>query len=549
MYAQSFKEVDGKFIVKRYLQDDLWETLEVDNIYNQSSFLLAKLIPTTYQKITTMGTATTWKLLMLAWSYEYQLAIPISEETRDFVGGLSRLFKVGYTQNVRKVDFRSLYPALQLVHDIFPSADIMHVLKSFLKYFHSERFKAKKLSKEFGKVGDNQTSIFYDRKQLPLKIFINSEFGSISSPPTFPWAELDSGEQVTCSGRQYLRLMVKFFMKYGYKPTLLDTDGVNFTAPPNENDFRYIGKGLNEEVEEGREYIGINAIIAEFNDKFMEGEMGLSLDGSWRATINISRKNYVLLEDDDEIKLTGATIKSKTIQTFIAKFLDEALLLLLHGKGYQFVQRYYQEIERIYNHEIGVADIATKAKVKKNIYTYKHRGKNINNQPLPKQAYMELAIKHNLHINIGDTIYYVNCGTKKSHGDVQEGKDGELYAKYISNDIIENAPNTKIDYNVDRYIDAFNSKVKLLLIVFDKSVRNDILITNPEDKKGWILDELKLVNGQPNKERDQDTLSDLFIPSDREIHFWTTKHNYDPRFWGKDEIIFKLPGLNKESVI
>ena len=48
----------------------------VDDSFSQSTFLLSKLVPTTYERIATMGTATLWKLIMLAWSYENNLAIP-----------------------------------------------------------------------------------------------------------------------------------------------------------------------------------------------------------------------------------------------------------------------------------------------------------------------------------------------------------------------------------------------------------------------------------------------------------------------------------------
>jgi hypothetical protein len=39
---------------------------------------------------------------------------------------------------------------------------------------------------------------------------------------------------------------------------------------------------------------------------------------------------------------------------------------------------------------------------------------------MARQAHMELAIKESLNISLGDIIYYVNNGTKASHGDVQK---------------------------------------------------------------------------------------------------------------------------------
>jgi hypothetical protein len=44
----------GDYIVQRYLCDDLWETEQIDNIFNQASFLIAKILPTSFQRSSTM---------------------------------------------------------------------------------------------------------------------------------------------------------------------------------------------------------------------------------------------------------------------------------------------------------------------------------------------------------------------------------------------------------------------------------------------------------------------------------------------------------------
>ena len=545
-YINTFQEVDGKYIVERYLIDDLWETMEVDAVYNQSSFLLAKLVPTTYQRVSTMGTAGLWKLLMMAFSFEKGLAIPESDQKRDFTGGLSRLFKVGYSRELRKMDYNSLYPAIQLAHDVFPTVDTAGAMKSMLKYFHTERFNAKRLSDKYKKEGNYQLADKYKRKQLPLKIFINSMFGALGAPMAFQWAEVDTSERITCTARQYLRLMVKFFLKRGYQPTVLDTDGVNFMAPTNgENEYKYIGKGLNDEVEAGKEYTGVKAIVAEFNDLYMRGEMGLGLDGMWPATINLSRKNYALLEDDGSISLTGNSIKSKAIPVYIEEFLGKGVKMLLDGKGYEFVQYYYGYVEKIYNKQIPLAKIATKARVKKSINEYINRGTDKNGKQLAKQAHMELAIKNNLSVNLGDTIYYVNNGKTKSHGDAQEDKNGVMYATLVPNDIIENKPDFIGEYNVPKYLEALNKKVEPLLVAFPLSLRHEILISKPEQKRMFLRSELNLVNDQPTDYDDQDTLQEFFTPSDMEQEFWK-KMDYVPDFWFQDNITFKIPGIDEE---
>ena len=423
-FPGKFEIWTGRKIVEQYLDDDLYETMIVDDSFSQSTFLLSKLIPTTYERIATMGTATLWKIIMLAWSYEHNLAIPAKDTKRPFTGGLSRLLNVGFAKNIVKFDYSSLYPSIQLVYDVFPECDVMGVQKSMLKYFRNIRIKYKHLAGEL-KDSDPVASEMYDRKQLPIKIFINAYFGSLSAPHVFPWGEMDSGETITCIGRQCLRMMIMFYMRKGYKPLVMDTDGVNFETPESAADAVYIGKGLNELVKEGKEYRGIEAHTAEFNDIFMRNEMGLDIDYTAPSCINVSRKNYIIKlikKGKEKIKLTGNTIKSKKLQQYVVEFLDEGLKYLLNGDGLSFVELYYDYVEKIYNKEIPLSKIANKARVKQSIDEYKKYVKKTTKSGslMSRQAHMELIVMSDYPAGLGDTIYYVNNGEKKSSGDVQK---------------------------------------------------------------------------------------------------------------------------------
>jgi DNA polymerase elongation subunit (family B) len=449
-----YLKTTGDDIVERYLDDDLDETLIVDDEFNQATFLLASLVPTTYERASTMGTATLWKMVMLAWSYKNGLAIPRKEEKRNFVGGLSRLLKVGYSKDVLKLDYSSLYPSIQLVHDVFPECDITGAMKGLLTYFRNSRIMYKNLAAEYKDI-DKKKSTSFDRKQLPIKIFINAFFGSLSAPHVFPWGDIDMGEQITCTGRQYLRQMLNFFSKRGYSPLVCDTDGMNFSLPPEGVDDRvYIGKGLNWLVKEGKEYRGYDADVAEFNDIFMKGEMGLDCDGTWDSCINLARKNYATMEHNGKIKLTGNSIKSKKMPKYIEKFLDKGIKQLLKGEGKEFIEWYYEYIQKIFDQRIPLAEIASKAKVKLSIEDYIKRSKQTTKAGalMSRQAHMELIIRDGIQSNLGDMILYVNNGTKASHGDVQKvnqpkkGWTEDQVSLFFSN-------NEKSDYkNKEQYL-------------------------------------------------------------------------------------------------
>ena len=517
-----YKLVTGSKIIEDYLDDDLYETMVVDEQFNQANFLLSKLVPTTYERLSTMGTATLWKMIMSAWSYKHNLALPRKLEKRKFTGGLSRLVQVGFSKNVLKLDYSSLYPSIQLVHDVFPKCDVTGAMKSMLKYFRDTRIKYKNLASEYKSI-DPKLAISYDRKQLPIKIFINAFFGSLSAPQVFPWGDIDMGEQITCTGRQYLRQMIMFFMKRGYVPLVMDTDGVNFETPQDRETYKYIGKGLNGLVKEGKEYVGAEADVAEYNDLFLRGEMGLDIDGVWPSTINVARKNYALLTDKGKVKLTGNTIKSKKLQTYVAEFLDTGLRMLLDGKGGEFLDFYYEYVDKLYNRQIPLAKIANKARVKQSIDDYKvHITKTTKaGNMMSRQAHMELLIKEGKNPGLGDTIFYVNNGEKKSHGDVQKKKDELVLNCYLIDERdIELNPDLLGEYNVPRYLAAFNKRIEPLLVVYKPEIREDILIENPKDRPIFTKTQTELVRGYPMKEAHQDTLEEVLTLSDTELTFW-----------------------------
>ena len=247
----NYKTVTGRYIVERYLMDDLWETDKCESRLNENNFLIGKLLPTTFARACTMGTAGIWKLIMLAWCYENNLAIPTSIENRRFTGGLSRLLKTGYVDRIVKLDYNSLYPSIILTWNIKTPIDIMNVMLSFLEYILTEREKYKELK---GKAGAKASEIekqlenndlphdtvaeleaelrhwqseksSNDKKQLPMKILANSFFGSYGSS-VFPFADTYAAEKTTCVGRQCLRLMISHFTNIGYSPVV----GDSFTA-------------------------------------------------------------------------------------------------------------------------------------------------------------------------------------------------------------------------------------------------------------------------------------------------------------------------------
>lgn len=395
-----------------------------------------------------------------------------------------------------------------------------------------------------------------------------------------------------------------------------NTDGFNFGLPEKHrysDDNPYIGLGRGRNVKEGKAYTGVDADVAEFEDLFMHNgyysgvnKMGLGVDEYCDACVNFSRKNYADLMPDGSIKLVGNSIKSKKMPKYIEKFLDVAIRLLLEGKGREFLNTYYDYVEKIYNLQIPLKEIATVGKIKTSIDNYVEKCGELTAGGTKKsrQAWYELAIKHKLNVNMGDEIFYINTGKKKSDSDVKRVThyyaripmlDGtteevevtkELERNYnkerkanpaaflvngvklskadygrqkygpsfreedevlfncvlLSNDIVEDDDDhfcdENFEYNVDKYVEMFNKRIRPLLVCFDRSIRtranekgkevDNILVSKPEDRKEFTDEECQLVSGQPYNPGDQDTYEQLMTMEDKEIKFWTSVDKVPP---------------------
>jgi hypothetical protein len=281
---------------------------------------------------------------------------------------------------------------------------------------------------------------------------------------------------------------------------------------------------------------------------FMRGEMALDTDGTWPSCINLARKNYAVMESSGKIKLTGNTIKSKKLPLYIEDFLDKGVKMLLEGKGQEFIEWYYEYLQKIYDKDIPLMKIAQRAKVKLSIDDYKKRctQKTKGGSLMSRMAHMELAIKENLKVSLGDVISYVNNGEKASHGDVQKvtknlytkktleqyvsehGKEPEvkstshiqLNCYKLDPTEIENNPDMRGDYNVARAIATFNKRIGPLLVVFKEEVREQLIVDKPEDRGFFTKEQSELINGVPFNDGDQDKLEEVLTLSDGEVKYW-----------------------------
>lgn len=290
---------------------------------------------------------------------------------------------------------------------------------------------------------------------------------------------------------------------------------------------------------------------------------------------------------------------------YISRFLEKGIRLLLQNNGQEFLNEYYKYIYKIYNYQIPLKQIASKGKVKKSLDDYVADCNTITKAGTKKsrQAWMELALKEKMKVDLGETLYYINIGIKKSDSDVKrvtkyyeydssgnmktdmtkviekefkalpnrksnKNPDGipisEWVKKAYPNVVVEDEVTLNCmlvprhivesendyfcedgqEYNVVKYIEQFNNRITPLLVCFSKEIRGRILVSNPKDRPYFTEEESRLCSGQPNKIGDQDTYDQLMTMEDKEIKFWLNHPEWDVPFL--DECGMKWDDIVKE---
>lgn len=450
-----FRLMSGKELVEQYAYDDVIGEREAFMEFAKERFLTVAYFPTTLERFATMGVASAWNLMTVALCYEHNIAIPHRTVGRIAVGGLSRMWVRGFMENIQKMDFSSLYPTIQLDLDVFPEfAPYMEDLLKFffdMRMYHNARKKTKTPEQLLGflkedgspdidkvagwiasdKEEDKKVLADYMKKykanadniQLPCKININGIFGFISSMVGL-CGDLVKGCQITASGRMFLRGVVAFMGHFGFKPLVCDTDGVNFSNPDlikhSIEDFTELETPIRLDEVEWKGKNGMQAFLKRYNELMLPetGYMELSDDGTWVNCFNAAKKNYINLEDDGSVKMTGNSFKSSNNISLVDIFFKKEVAETMKTQNLDHLTKEFNRYcKLIKDGKAQLRHIVKKSRNKTGYDEYLNRGYDKNGKEKARQAHMELQIAQGVKVEQGKVIYYVNNGLSASHGD------------------------------------------------------------------------------------------------------------------------------------
>ncbi len=368
-----------------YALDDVRETLAVSRILAPSYFVQAQIFPFDYQGAVLKGNATKIDALLLREHLHRQRAIPAPSTGSAVTGGYTAVFHQGVARRVLHADVTSLYPSLMLTFEIFPAKDELRIFPLLLRDLREFRVSAKALARQ---AISEEERVHASALQQTFKILINSFYGYLGFSMGH-WNDFDAANRVTAEGRKLIKALVEWLKSRGATVIEIDTDGLYFVPPPDITD------------QAGEEQL-VNGL-----SQVLPTGISLELAGRYSAMFSYKMKNYVLLDGTGKLTIKGSGLRSRGLELFQRRWMEEVFRLLLEGGRQEIpglVQRFMDDFAA---HRIPVREFMKTETLQDSLDTYREKVRMKKRNP---SAPYELALQSERPYQPGDQVSYYVTG-------------------------------------------------------------------------------------------------------------------------------------------
>lgn len=383
-YAADFFELNS--------EREVDQIRELSSLLTPAYFYCTTFIPGSFQDVALRGNGSKIDLLLTGAYLERKHSLPLPEQSVFFPGAVSKAERQGIFSPVWHCDVRSLYPSILLADHLIPAKDELGLFTGILSELRRKRLDAKdRMSKASGGEKEHLNAL-----QSALKILINSFYGYLGFAQG-SFNDFSLAAQVTARGREILGMLTDFLTASGAEVIEMDTDGVYF-APAAGSSPEAFEKAIQKQLPEGIE---------------------IELDAVYSAMFSYKAKNYALLTSDGEVELTGAALKSRSMERFFRQVVKEIIRLRLTGQE-EKIAAYQEECHRLIDeHAVPLADLCKNETLNDTPVNYK---KKLESGKGRRSAVYELLLGSGLPGRIGDKVEYYITGTKAKVSVVENSK-------------------------------------------------------------------------------------------------------------------------------
>ena len=372
----------------RYALDDVREARALAEVLAPSYFVQAQIFPFSFQNVMLRGNATKIDALMMRAFVAAGHSIPAPHSAEPVAGGYTEMRRSGVAHGVLHCDVTSLYPSLMIKYQHAPQADRLGVFLKLLGDLRAFRVKAKQMMRALQ--GAERRNL--EALQQTFKVLINSFYGYLGFGLGH-FNDFAAANAVTRRGRDLIRTAVADLEARGAQVIEVDTDGIYFVPP----------QGCVSE-EDGE------ALLEQVAVSLPEG-IKLEIDGRYAAMLSYKMKNYVLLDESGGMTIRGSGLKSRGLERFQRRFMEELFRLLMEERRDDIPDLYDKYRRKIERHELGITELMKTETLQDSLDNYRQKvsGKRRN-----LSATYELALKSERAYLAGDQVsYYVTGRTKR----------------------------------------------------------------------------------------------------------------------------------------
>ena len=363
--------------------EDSANALALFDILAPSYFYQTRLLPLRFQETPLKGNGGRVDALLCADYLTAGHSLPLPEAPQRFTGGLNRIDRSGIFHPVHHCDVRSLYPSVLILENSSPKRDVLRRFHHHLKTLRECRLAAKDAARTAATPEARRDG---EALQSAFKILINSFYGYLGFAQGL-FNDYELAARVTARGREILQSMLDTLVAAGAKIIEADTDGI------------YFQPGTEASAEELHELV----------QRALPAGIDVELDGSYPAMLSYKSKNYALLTDDDTVEITGAALKSRSLEPFQREFIELALRDLLHGDAAPVRRRYEEYREAIASRTIPLAKLAKSETLNDSPENYRRKLAAGSGR---RSAPYELALGSGRSYRAGDRIFFYVTGSK-----------------------------------------------------------------------------------------------------------------------------------------
>lgn len=413
----------------KYALQDAHETKKLSELLTPPYFYLSQMVPFSLFQVIKSGSSSKIESMLVRAYLRQRHSIPKPDIGFQTTGGYTDIFYTGVFENVAHVDIESLYPSIMINFKIAPKKDELGIFIQMLESLTKMRIEAKHKMKNAITLEERSK---YDAIQSSFKILINSFYGYLGYGKAI-FNDYESADKVTITGQKILKQLIHEITRYGGRVIEVDTDGIYFIPPE--------GFSTEKECEE---------FVKKIASTLPEG-INLAFNGIYKKMLSYKKKNYALLDKNNNVEIKGASLISRGMEPFARKYISECVKFLLNNEIYKIHELYKSLYKSISERKIDILELAKTETLREELENYK---KLVKEGRRNRSAAYELAIASGRNYRPGDKITYYITGSDPNVRPLDNCKLVEEWNQFIR------------DENVPYYLAKLNEYTKRFKIFF-----------------------------------------------------------------------------------